>query len=744
MTGYADAYPLYLEKGWPALLPLQRGKKWSPPSNSTGYEGRYPTREQMDAWAAAMPDGNIALRLPGTHVGIDVDHYGAKRGGLTLAEAQKLWGELPPSYTATSRDDGVSGIRLYRIHEGVKLAGKIEFPELGLGDIEIVQHHHRYVMCWPSIHPEGGTYVWRDPAWSVMERPPSLEDIPELPEAWVEALKESAKTKSKARTRSTEGPQWAECPYVIESCLTDGEMSEKVARRLGEAAANCFGPSRHDHILGDCLALLRYGKRGESGVFKALGTLGQAFVNGVTLDGSRTQAMAMNEFLRMINSEAAERLLSQGDDEPPTAEQHEQPSWGRVNLHDLVTGTCEVLQPTLLGRSDGVFLLYPGMVHSLHGESESGKSLLIQAECIRLINAGHDVLYLDFDSDAKSVVARLVEFGAAAELIEKHFDYRCPEVKPTSPAEVAEWDQILARSYTLAVIDGMTDALGTYGYKINENDDIANWMRAVAKKIAARTEAAVVLIDHVTKDPAGRGRWAIGGQAKMAGLTGAAYTLEVASPLGRGLRGELVLRLGKDRPGCLRDACGQFFRKDRTQEAARITVDATTAPPVVTIAPPQDASAAPFRPTHLMQRLSDVIEQQPGLLTRTHAAGQVIGKKEHKLRAVNLLVIEKWVEGRKGPGRHEVLWSIRPYREADDNPSGRGNRWGSFTGSDGVPGTGSPIGGEPGNRSGDGSGEPVGNRWEPGTTEPEINPTNQPAHWPSGPLSGLTPDEIHR
>jgi hypothetical protein len=187
---YAIAYPIYDELGWPNSVKVHRRTKWPPPTGFTGHNGCSPSAEQKAQWAAEEPGGNIIERLPPTHVGIDVDHYGAKRGGLTLAEAELRWGVLPPTYTATSRDDGISGIRLYRIPEGVKLVSRIEFGELGLGDIEIIQHHHRYVMCWPSIHPEGKTYVWRDPAWSVMERPPSLEDIPELPEAWVEALKD--------------------------------------------------------------------------------------------------------------------------------------------------------------------------------------------------------------------------------------------------------------------------------------------------------------------------------------------------------------------------------------------------------------------------------------------------------------------------------------------------------------------------------------------------------------------------
>ena len=159
------------------------------------------------------------------------------------------------------------------------------------------------------------------------------------------------------------------------------------------------------------------------------------------------------------------------------------------------------------------------------------------------------------------------------------------------------------------MIDGVTDALGLFGFSTKDNDDVARWIREVPKLIAARAGAAVVLTDHVTKESGNRGRWAIGGQAEMAGLTGAAYTAEVTAPLGRGLRGEVVLRIGKDRPGAVRPHCGSFSKKDRTQEAARIVIDSTVDPPTVTIGAPgvrrdEDfCEQNAFRPTNLMQRV---------------------------------------------------------------------------------------------------------------------------------------------
>src|SRR5690606_2761547 len=71
------------------------------------------------------------------------------------------------------------------------------------------------------------------------------------------------------------------------------------------------------------------------------------------------------------------------------------------------------------------------------------------------------------------------------------------------------------------------------------------------------------------------GRFAIGGQSKMASLTGAAYTVEVAEPLGVGRRGILSIRVAKDRPGLVRGPGGAFRASDRTQAVAKVTVDST-------------------------------------------------------------------------------------------------------------------------------------------------------------------------
>ena len=697
---------LYREAGWRGVLPLPPGAKRPPPKGFTGHDGRWPTEEETAGWIAGrLPGSNLGLRVNYGLVGIDVDAYDPKTGGRTLKEAESRWGALPPTYRSTSRiADAVSGVRVFRVPVGVFFRSLLQFKDQALGDIEIIQPHHRYVTAWPSIHPKTGQqYRWCDPHGLLLpeDQVPLVEDLAELPESWVTGLaKDSVREEffdGSAPNRPREEDALVdEAVYERLTQLTDNGAPDAVVAARSQKAllelTNGSG-SRYDTTRDHVAALMRFHSWGRVGVPRTLAELFTAYVAEVV--DTRPRRVAEAEFQRLTEG-AALLIAATTPSDPWTALRMQlstesgtsapyddsgapqsDPSWARVELTDLLQGNRDLLVPTLFERTDGVCLLYPGMVHSIHGESESGKSLIMQAECVRLLNRGEDVLHVDFDSDAMSVVERLLELGADPQSIDKHFDYRHPEMKPDSPEEHQAWADMLSGQYALAVIDGVTDALGIFGYSTKDNDDVARWIRAVPKLIAARTGAAVVLIDHVTKDAGSRGRFAIGGQAKMAGLTGAAYTVEVTAPLGRGMRGEVFLRIAKDRPGGVRPHCGSFSRKDRTQEAARIIVDSTVDPPRMTIGAPgagndkDSGGTRVFRPTSLMQRVSEVIEQHPGELTKNQAAKRAGGRKESTLLGIDVLVREGYLTSERGRSGHGVFSSVKPYREKDDERSDR-------------------------------------------------------------------------
>lgn len=313
-TGYADAYEMYLELGWPGVLPLKSGTKYPPPSGYTGNGKPDPTADQMAAWAQGTSycDGNLCLRLPDGVVGIDVDAYNGKTAAETLTEAEKRWGALPPTVRSTSRDDGVSGIRLYRVPPGTVFPGGIKFPDKGIGDVDIVQHHHRYMVCAPSIHPEGRPYLWFDEdTGEQVTLPPPPGELTELPHAWLEGLQAGPpRSEAEHRREAATTAQRADGPrYDVTEAMTAGVPSEKVATRLEKALHDLQqGTNRHDTMLGHVLALLRLGQSGQPGVNLALRTLYRAFVDSVGEDRQYGEVEAGNEFARMITN--ADRLLA--------------------------------------------------------------------------------------------------------------------------------------------------------------------------------------------------------------------------------------------------------------------------------------------------------------------------------------------------------------------------------------------------------------------------------------------------
>ena len=152
VTGYAAGQPLYERHGWQTVLPLPAGRKEAPPRGYTGRGAKTPTARQLATWRQRHLDGNLALHLPPGVLGIDVDAYGGKPGAETLAELEDRLGALPDTWRSSSRpDDPVSGIRFFRVPEGLEWPG-------GLPGIELIHSGHRYAVVAPSIHPEGRRY----------------------------------------------------------------------------------------------------------------------------------------------------------------------------------------------------------------------------------------------------------------------------------------------------------------------------------------------------------------------------------------------------------------------------------------------------------------------------------------------------------------------------------------------------------------------------------------------------------
>lgn len=373
--------------------------------------------------------------------------------------------------------------------------------------------------------------------------------------------------------------------------------------------------------------------------------------------------------------------LGTGEDEDDTGSEVEigvaepeqdDDSWKSIPLHGR-SDDDEEEPPSLMPRSDGVIsLLYRGLIHSIHGESESGKSWIVQAEVVRVVKDNGRVLFLDFENDYRAVLRRFRALGATEDDLTR-IDYRNPDAKPDFAGKW--WRGMFTGEFDIIVLDGVTDALGLFAMGSKDNDEISTFLRKFPRALARRTGAAVVLIDHVVKSTAERGRWALGGQAKMAGLDGAAYSVDVVEPLGRGLKGMLRIRVAKDKPGFVRGVA-QGFDKDRLGDVARFVMDATENPiRTELLAPDPFEEKVPELPEwetdDELTALRVLSMEKNGFPSQTKFVEMLIGRpaKWHKVikHLVELGQIALGEPGARGAAQHTLTGAGRGRLEEEDS-----------------------------------------------------------------------------
>ncbi len=267
----------------------------------------------------------------------------------------------------------------------------------------------------------------------------------------------------------------------------------------------------------------------------------------------------------------------------------EQPesAWDALNLGPFLDGTYTTAKAALLHRTDGLALFYPGLTHSVYGESESGKSWIALVAVAEVIKDRGHALWVDFESDAGTVCARLLLLGCTPVQILTGFHYVAPWSKPSTEEDQRAWfGRTLNRRYDIAVIDAMAGALSLFGLKADSEADITNFYRVMPDMITARTGAAVVTVDHVVKDKETRGRWPSGSERKVSALTGAAFSIRRIEPFGEGSRGCSGVWIAKDRAGGLRGHAGAGDR-DGMQQIGVFILDSSVPAVFTAIIEPQ-------------------------------------------------------------------------------------------------------------------------------------------------------------
>lgn len=526
---YGEAFDVYRDAGWLGVLPIPARQKKPVPAGYTGRDGAWPSYSDVYDWSEQFPDGNIGLRLPPGVIGIDVDHYDGKDGGGTLDALQDTYGPLPETWRTGSRADGVSGIRLYRVPEGLRWPG-----DLGNG-IEVIQTRHRYAVVWPSVHPNGGTYRWTGPDGVIRASGvPSAADLALLPAEWVNGLTSGAPERD-VTAANLDGA-------AVNAWLA-GRGSGEPCRRMahaaqGYAAALASGQrSRHDSAMDAAMGVCHLAAEGHNGALEALGVVRSAFLDAVAGDRTPEEAAAEWDRLQdgavsiaaagsMVTADPCADPLTQLDglimpeDRPraladlvvvaPAAE-------AAVAVQDL-QGVVERVLPVVdwADRWDRPILqewivepiLPARRLVALYSPPKMGKSLLMLEiaaavasgrEVLGTVPAPRRVLYVDFENDIDAdVIPRLKAMGyQAADL--GRLDYLSFPSMAALDTERGSLELMAALdTYRSEVVVVDTVSRAVEGLE-NENDTWLNFYRHTGLKLKQRG-VSLVRLDHSGKD----------------------------------------------------------------------------------------------------------------------------------------------------------------------------------------------------------------------------------------------------
>lgn len=346
-------------------------------------------------------------------------------------------------------------------------------------------------------------------------------------------------------------------------------------------------------------------------------------------------------------------------EEPIPPSQH----WEMISLFD-VDGETPEDPPSVGCRTDGVFLLYKGKVHTIYGEPGGLKSWFTQVIIKQIVENGERALIIDFENSRRSVFDRFKYLGLTGD------DFRLIDIiKPDTP--FAPEDRLLIQQasmdkhYELIVVDGTTDAMVLFGLDPAKTPDAAKFDRGFLKPLAD-TGAAVIYVDHVTKDHETRGSWGFGSQHKKSAIDGASFAVEMISSFGKGMNGRAKIVIHKDKPGdllqhALEGVHSTMVELDMSSDPATFNIVARLQPPSVWDNPN-------FRPTIMMGKIAEYIEANPGLSKDVIITGSGVGggKKDWIALAFQKLEAEGFIAADLDGGRDRRWRTVKHYDEFQD------------------------------------------------------------------------------
>lgn len=645
------------------------------PLTAGGMKDATTDPDQIAQWWDRHPTALIAHRIPPHIVVVDVD---PRHGGnhVWAAIRDELGGFPITRVHVSGRGDGGGHIWWLRPDDKLTTRPLDQWArDRGLGEnlgnghwtagIDLLHYGHRYTILPPSPHPDSGQpYQWAG------GRGLDIEPAP-MPALLADLVTETIVDQLPAPPRPPDPDSIADW-YTEHHAWTD--LLPRHGWTLVAGDGNTDGSRwRHPRATAAYSATIRHGCLFVYSPNTPFDETTTSEPHGYTLFRAWAELEHHGDLTAAARSAREQRdgpnraddlsWITDGtlpppvDQPPPDPEASDntvdETGWEPLDLTHVLTADYQPLRPTIAARTDSVCLFYAARTNALFGESDSGKSWVAQVAVAQQLLANRAVVYVDLEDHAASLTGRLHALGVPTDVILALFDYIQPDLAYTAAAAEQLEHRIADTQPALVVIDSVGEALAVQNQKQNDDDAVALWHRMLPKRLAAHGPA-VVLIDHVPKAKDAPAGYAIGSQRKKAAVDGAAYRAERVKPLGRGRYGIVKLTTAKDRNGThpSGSVAGELHHQ-ADDTGLRITAD-------IRPRPGAESDAAGFRPTTLMERVSEYLRHNKAA-TKNQLKDHIKGDRKAIGTAVDILVEEGYIEVAV-TGQAHYHSHVKPYR----------------------------------------------------------------------------------
>ena len=261
------------------------------------------------------------------------------------------------------------------------------------------------------------------------------------------------------------------------------------------------------------------------------------------------------------------------------------------------------------------------------------------------MRAGGTIAFVDFESGPAETRRLLEDIGATSEEIGSVTYF-----EPDGPPATDDIERIVSEGVTLVVIDAAAGAYDVSELDDNKRQDAERFAAAWIRPLWQRGVTTIV-IDHVTKNAEGRGKFAIGSERKL-GQADVHLGLHAVKQLSRGTSGLVVVTTHKDRPGHLTRPKAAEIELRSDPESHRITWE---------VRPAETENESGWRPTVLMQRVSEYLERQAGPVSRNAVEQHVNGRAQYVRDALDCLLVDGYASETTGSRSSRLVSSLKPY-----------------------------------------------------------------------------------